>query len=115
MLTGINERTRLASVLGLSGVTARYLEEKAEKRVATHRPAAYPGRGLVSVSAVHALSGIRAWEALLQGGGGFVQSLCQHMSQDCAGRLTGEAPCWRNCAKAKLENTHHNAFHLECP
>ncbi|CAB3237669.1 unnamed protein product [Arctia plantaginis] len=38
-----------------------------------------------------------------------------HLSKDCADRLAKGTPCCRNCAKAQLESTFHNAFYSECP
>lgn len=38
-----------------------------------------------------------------------------HMRADCADWLAGGDPSCRNCTRAKLDNSGHNAFSYECP
>lgn len=38
-----------------------------------------------------------------------------HLRVDCAEMVAGIPPSCRNCCKAKMENTAHNAFSRECP
>lgn len=38
-----------------------------------------------------------------------------HLRAECPDRLAGEAPACKNCIRAKMDTSEHNAFSMDCP